>query len=289
MNVPINLLQGLIAIAESSSLAVAADSLHITQPALSMQLKKLDDFFDIPIFEFQGKRKVLTPYGRSCYLEAKRLVNEFALSFERLNRQFMEPSKLSLRVGGRRELLSKAQKSILFEGKVIFDSMSSQDSIRALENREIDIAISRIKPNSSEIIAKKFMTNCPWLVTHKKWTKGKTNADLSLDRKFLITTPLIMYSEAGDLMLDWLRHVSLSLTDLNIKYVCGDWLTILQMIESGVGYAIIPDSIESNLNDVIHIELPCSVVDSQTYYYLYNKSLAKVPAYRNVLNSLVAI
>ena len=83
--------------------------------------------------------------------------------------------------------------------------------------------------------------------------------------------------------------VGLTLNDLNIKYVCEDWLTILQMIESGVGYAIIPDSIESNLSDVVHIELSCSVVDSQTYYFLYNKSLSKVPAYRNILNSLVKI
>ncbi|MNL18083.1 LysR substrate binding domain protein [compost metagenome] len=226
---------------------------------------------------------MLTPYGRSCYLEAKRLINEFNLSFEKLNRQFLESSQLTLKVGGRRELLSKAQKSISFGGRTVFEAMTSVEAIKALEERRIDIAISRIKPNSSEIVAKKFLTSCPWLVAHKKWCKGFDSDKISLDQKFLKGTPLIVYSEAADLMTDWLRHAGLSLEKLNVKYVCGDWLTVLQMVESGVGYAIIPDTIESNLSDVVHVELPCSIVKAETYYFLYSKSLSKIPAYRNIL------
>lgn len=282
MDLPIHLLQGLVAIGECNSLAKAAEALNLTQPALSMQLKKLEELFELPIFEFHGKRKVLTPYGRSCYLEAKRLINEFNLSFENLNRQFLDSSKLTLRVAGRRELLFRAQKSISFGGKISFNAMSSKEALIALESRTVDVAISRVKPNSSDIIAKKFLTNCPWLVTHKKWTKGKDLSTVNMDKDFLRKTPLITYSDDVDFMRNWLHHAGVSTEELNTKYICGDWLAVLHMIESGLGYAIIPDSIESNLSDVIHIELPCSVVRPETYYFLYNKSLSKMPAYRNI-------
>lgn len=70
------------------------------------------------------------------------------------------------------ERLNKAQKSIEFEGRVIFNAISSQDALQALENREVDIAITRFKPVSSDLVAKKFITNRPRLVRHKRWTKG---------------------------------------------------------------------------------------------------------------------
>lgn len=283
MNMPINLLEALIAIAENPTLARAADVLNLTQPALSMQLKRLEEQFELPLFEFQGKKKVLTIYGKSIYAEAKRLTQEFSMAFEQVNRQYLDGSKLSLRIGGRRELLSKAQKAVQFDGKVTLTAMTSGEAIQALENRRIDLAISRIKPNSSDLIAKKFFTNCPWLVTHKKWVKGRAHGRLSVDKDFLMNTPLIVYTESGDLMSEWLAHVGLSLDQLKIKYVCEDWLTILQMIESGEGYAIIPDSIESNLEQVVHVELPCAVVESVTYYFLYHKSLTKLPPYKHLL------
>lgn len=282
MRLQIHLLQGLVAIAEAPSLAKAAESLKMTQPALSMQLKKLEDLFVLPIFEFQGKRKVLTPYGRSCYLEAKRLIHEFDLSFANLNRRYLDGALLTLKVAGRRELLSKAQKSLSFEGKIIFEAMSSKESLVALNDRKVDIAISRIKPNTTDVVARRFLINCPWLVVHNKWCKGKNTLNVSTDQSFLKQTPLITYTEAGDLMSDWLRYMGLSIEQLNTKYVCSDWLTVLQMVESGLGYAIVPDSIESNLAEVAHVELPCSVVKPETYYFIYHKSLTKIPAYKNI-------
>lgn len=279
------LLEALIVIAECPSLATASERLGLTQPALSMQLKKLQEQFAIPLFEFQGKRKVLTVYGRTIYTESKRLLSDFKLVFENVNRQFLEGTKLSLRIGGRRELLLKAQKSLQFDGKILFRALSSKTALQALLDRQIDIAISRLKPNSSELIAKEFFTDSPWLVTHKKWLKNLNPQKITTDKLFICKTPLIIYTESGDLMQSWLNHLNLTTAELNIKYVCEDWLSILQMVESGQGYAIIPDSIKSNLEQVIHLPLPNPIVESVTYYFIYRKSLIKIPHYQNLLRT----
>lgn len=278
----IQLLEALISIAESSSLAEAAKTLGLTQPALSMQLKRLEEIFEYPIFEFHGKRKLLTFYGTTVYKESKRLLAEFNESFEIINRMYLDSKKQVLRVGGRRELIFKAQKTIDFEGSVIFSIMSSEEAIVELHKKNIDIAISRIKPNSSDLIAKEFFSNCSWLVTHEKWISNESTKRLIQNKHFFMNTPALAYGSSAILLNEWIQQIGLQLKQLNIKYVCEDWLTILQMVESGEGYAIMPDSIESNLKTVQHFELPCNLVTTQTYYFLYHKNLKKFPAYKTL-------
>jgi len=51
-------------IANESSLTRAAERLHVSQSALSIQLRKLEDMLGHPLFEREGKRLILTEAGR---------------------------------------------------------------------------------------------------------------------------------------------------------------------------------------------------------------------------------
>ncbi|MBL7543857.1 MAG: LysR family transcriptional regulator [Bdellovibrionaceae bacterium] len=285
MNIPIDLLESLILLAEEPSMKVGAEKLNISQPALSMQLRKLQNFFILPLFEFKGKRKVLTSFGNSVYQEAKRIRNEINFSFEAINRQYLDSGNLTLRIGGRRELLLVAKRKIHFDGKIELKPMSSGQAVEALIEREIDIAVSRLRKNSNELVAKEFFVDCPWLVVHKKWLKGRDVKNLAYDIDFFKSTPFITYSTKGKFGHEWLAHIGMSFDGLNVKCVYEDWLSILQMIELGDGYSIIPDSIKSNLNEVVHVELPHSVVKPVTYFFVYNKALKKIPSYKEIFAS----
>lgn len=45
------LLQQLIAFSKNGTLSAASENLHISQPALSQSMKKLEDILGVPIFE----------------------------------------------------------------------------------------------------------------------------------------------------------------------------------------------------------------------------------------------
>jgi DNA-binding transcriptional LysR family regulator len=70
-------------VSETQSITKAAELLHISQPAVSVQLKKFQDFFDNPLYEVIGRKLHLTDFGheiaavcRSTMQEAQQLKNK---------------------------------------------------------------------------------------------------------------------------------------------------------------------------------------------------------------------
>jgi len=65
-------------IAESRNLSEASESLHLTQSALSHQIKSIENYFDTPIFQRQHKPLLLTAAGRRLVELADRVLPEVA-------------------------------------------------------------------------------------------------------------------------------------------------------------------------------------------------------------------
>ena len=133
VNLPIDLLRSFAAIVDSGSMLRATERIYVTQSALSLQMKRLEDIVQVPLFRRDGRRLGLTPGGtaflsfareilvandrarsrlewrRSHWASADRFVQDFAdtllsgvLSrFAELN----PDTQLQVRVGGSAELL----------------------------------------------------------------------------------------------------------------------------------------------------------------------------------------
>lgn len=67
MRISLRQLEIFEAVAQSESYTRAAERLHMTQPAVSMQIKQLEEISDIQLFERHGKRIVLTSAGREMH------------------------------------------------------------------------------------------------------------------------------------------------------------------------------------------------------------------------------
>ncbi len=86
-------------IAKYGSITAAAEALHLTQPTLSIQLKKLTTIVGIPLFEQIGKRIYLTEVGREL-LETCQSVFETLSAFEMTVADLKGIKKGSLRLSG---------------------------------------------------------------------------------------------------------------------------------------------------------------------------------------------
>lgn len=74
-------LEILLAVHDCGSITAASEQLHLTQPTVSMQLKKLADTIAMPLYNQVGRRLVFTDAGRALVETAREVLG----SFERLD------------------------------------------------------------------------------------------------------------------------------------------------------------------------------------------------------------
>ena len=73
-NLDIHLVRTFVAVADHGSMTVAANSLHLTQGAVSQQIKRLEESFACTLFDRDGRRLELTQFGERFLGKAKRLL-----------------------------------------------------------------------------------------------------------------------------------------------------------------------------------------------------------------------
>jgi DNA-binding transcriptional LysR family regulator len=74
VNLPTNVLRSFVAIVDAGSMLQAADQVYVTQSALSLQIRKLEDLLQQNLFVREGRRLSLTPAGQLMLDYARRVL-----------------------------------------------------------------------------------------------------------------------------------------------------------------------------------------------------------------------
>ncbi|WP_299964248.1 LysR family transcriptional regulator [uncultured Roseobacter sp.] len=73
-NLDITVLRSFVAVADSGGVTRAAGFLHLTQSAVSMQLKRLEELLDVDLLDRTGRTIALTAAGEQLLVYARRMV-----------------------------------------------------------------------------------------------------------------------------------------------------------------------------------------------------------------------
>ena len=65
-----------LAVAEQESFSLAAEKLHLTQPAISKRIAQLESSLGVPLFDRLGRRIALTEAGRALHPVAERILRD---------------------------------------------------------------------------------------------------------------------------------------------------------------------------------------------------------------------
>ncbi|HES77273.1 MAG TPA: LysR family transcriptional regulator, partial [bacterium] len=68
--------QAFLAVAEDASFSLAAEKLHLTQPAISKRIAQLEASLGVTLFDRLGRRICLTAAGRALQPVAERILND---------------------------------------------------------------------------------------------------------------------------------------------------------------------------------------------------------------------
>ena len=70
MNYTLNQMQIFLKIVQTKSVTKASEELNLTQPAVSIQLKNLQEQFEIPLTEIVGRKLFVTDFGNEIAIAA---------------------------------------------------------------------------------------------------------------------------------------------------------------------------------------------------------------------------
>ncbi len=136
-----------LAVAELQSFSLAAERLHITQPAVSKRIRQLEETMQITLFDRIGKKSILTPNGLALMPHAEQILLEIKTYQARLEREYDQPSGiLSLATSHHVGLHRLPQ--VLRDFKIEYPQvdldlhfMDSEDACIAVGKNELELAI----------------------------------------------------------------------------------------------------------------------------------------------------
>jgi len=152
------------AVARCGSFSAASAELHLTQPAVSMQIKQLESALGMPLFEQMGKRIHLTEAGRET-LEAGQAVHRELVNLEHslANLQGLQGGTLTVSVASTASYFT-ARLMALFrerypEVKVSLNVVNRETLLKHLADNSIDLALMGQPPEGHDLAAQPFMDN----------------------------------------------------------------------------------------------------------------------------------
>ncbi|MCU0806191.1 MAG: LysR substrate-binding domain-containing protein [Burkholderiales bacterium] len=149
------------AVARHRSFSRAADELHLTQPAVSMQVKSLEEQAGVPLFEQIGKKIFLTEAGEELYARAHAVARELDAAEEALDAmRGLEHGRLTIGIVSTGkyfapQLLGRFLKS--HPGVTLKLSVNNREvMLRELAGNEVDLAITGRPPEDLDVVAVPF-------------------------------------------------------------------------------------------------------------------------------------
>lgn len=180
MNYTLHQLQVFLKVAELKSITRASEELHLTQPAVSIQLKNFQNQFSIPLTEVVGRQLYVTDFGQEIAVAAQRIIREVEeINYKTLSYQGQVSGKLKISIVSTGKYLMPYYITDFMHKHpgvdLEMDVTNKSRVVRHLEKNETDFALVSVIPENIAIEAIELMPNKLFLVGSLEHTyKGST-------------------------------------------------------------------------------------------------------------------
>ena len=142
----------------------AAETLHLSQPAVSMQIRQLEEQVGMPLFDQIGKKIHLTDAGRALFQHAQNIlaqVQEAQLELEEM--RGVRRGELNITIASTANYFAPQLLATFCqrypEVKVSLDVSNRERILALLNEADRDLAIMGRPPEASDLVAHPFMEN----------------------------------------------------------------------------------------------------------------------------------
>jgi len=238
-------LQVFYTVAKVLSFTKAAETLHMTQPAVTFQVKQLEEFFNTRLFDRTHNKITLTDAGRVVYNYSEQILD----SYEKMNTEVRELTGEvtgSLIIGASTTIAEYMLPSLLGAFKKQFEDVNirlqvgNTDAIVSMvENNMIDLGVVEAPVYNKNLEVEvcrldEMQLICP--VDHPLANREKISIENI--RKY----PYISREEGSgsrSVIDNYIKEQGMSYSDLNVVMELGSPEAVKMAVESDVGIAIV--------------------------------------------------
>lgn len=241
MNYTLNQLHIFLKIAQTQSVTKAAEELHLTQPAVSIQLRNFQNQFEIPLTEVVGRRIYITDFGREIAEAAENIINQvYAINYKTLAYKGQLTGRLKISVVSTGKYVMPFFLADFMKEhtgiELLMDVTNKNKVIESLENNEVDFALVSILPTGLNIEKLDLLQNKLYLVGNSK-TKHKQG----VKTKYVFENLPLIFREKGSgtrqTMENFIEQNKISVLK---KMELTSNEAVKQAVLAGLGYSIMP-------------------------------------------------
>jgi DNA-binding transcriptional LysR family regulator len=260
MNYTLNQLQIFLKIVQTQSVTKASEELHLSQPAVSIQLKNFQDQFDIPLTEILGRKIHITDFGYEIAEAAENIINQVhAINYKSVSFKGQLSGRLKISVVSTGKYVMPYFLADFMKQhagiELLMDVTNKSKVIESLENNEVDFALVSILPSTLKIEKLDLLQNKLFLVGN---TEREFKGDLQ--PQLLFEEMPIIYREKGSGTRQTMENFIKTKNLLVLKKMeLTSNEAVKQAVNAGLGYSIMPligikNELQNNELQIIPVE-----------------------------------
>lgn len=260
-------------VADAGSLTHAGEDLHLSQSAVSRQIRGLEESLDVTLFHRHARGLILTEQGELLHSATKEMSKRLDAAAARI-RDIEEGVVGELRVTtttgfGTMWLTPRLNRLLDAYPKLTID-LNLAERVLDLPMREADVAIRMKEPSQADLIRRRLMDVRVRLFASNRYTEEngvpEKLEDLSKHRLIMqaIDSPQPAASAA------WSRLLAEKSGPGNLTIT--SYFGVLQAVRSDLGIGILPDYLQVEVPDIVNV-LPDQESDPIPVFLAYPEEL----------------
>jgi DNA-binding transcriptional LysR family regulator len=232
-------------VAETKSFSKTSEIIHLTQPAVSLQVQALEEIYETKLFDRSSNTVTLTPAGEVVYKYAKEILNLYA-NAQKVVGELTGLVKGSISIGASSTIGNYVLPAVITDFRKTHPKIkihllvgNTKRVVELLNSGNVDLGlvegeVTRQKMFVEKILGDELLVIIP---AHHAWAKKK---EISVSE---LTKEPFIFREAGSgtrqMIEKLLATRGISPQHMKISMVLGSTVAIKEAVENGLGISIV--------------------------------------------------
>jgi len=261
------------AVADAGSLTHAGDTLHLSQSAVSRQIRGLEESLNVTLFHRHARGLILTEQGELLFDATKAMSRRLDTAAARIKDSEDEvygELRVTTTIGFGTLWLAPRMGQLYDHYPNLKIDLMLEERVLDLPMREADVAIRMKEPSQADLIRRRLMdVNIRFYADPSYLAKHgtpQTPADMNKHRLISQSATAPQVSAGAGWVAPFLRANEASLLTVN------NYFGILQAVRSGLGIGALPDYLTADFPELVNV-LPDSGSAPVPVYLAYPEEL----------------